>query len=144
MGEWIIWTVWLAIEWFALPFEWMSKTYNVKWTGKPFKQIKILLICTIGCIIGLPIIWMNKLLTGTLGNVAVYCSHLICRCCQFQGLYSHNQKWRFSISHQKNVIKNMLSKKINALLIDHKLWATLYLISLTEITEIWMPYKWGK
>ena len=42
----------------------MSKTDNVEQTGKPFKQMKILLICTIGCtiIIGLPIIQMNKLL----------------------------------------------------------------------------------
>ena len=28
------------------------------------------------------------------GNVAVYCFHFICRCCQFQGLYSHDRKWR--------------------------------------------------
>ena len=42
----------------------MSKTDNVEQTGKLFKQMKILLIHTIGCtiIIGLPIVQMNKLL----------------------------------------------------------------------------------
>ena len=40
----------------------MSKTDNVKQTGKPFKWMKILLICMIGCMIGLPIRQMNKLL----------------------------------------------------------------------------------
>ena len=40
----------------------MSKTDNVEQTGKLFKQMKILLIHTIGCtiIIGLPIVQMNK------------------------------------------------------------------------------------
>ena len=42
----------------------MSKTDNVEQTGKLFKQMKMLLIHTIGCtiIIGLPIVQMNKLL----------------------------------------------------------------------------------
>ena len=40
----------------------MSKTDNVEWTGKPFEQMKMLLICMIGCTIGLPIVQMTKLL----------------------------------------------------------------------------------
>ena len=52
------------LEQFAWPFKRMSKTDNVEQTGKLFKQMKILLIHTIGCtiIIGLPIVQMNKLL----------------------------------------------------------------------------------
>ena len=40
----------------------MNKTDNVERTGKPFERMKILLIRTIGCAIGLPILWLNKLL----------------------------------------------------------------------------------
>ena len=89
----------------------MSKTYNVEWTGKPFKQMKILLICTIGCIIGLPIIWMNKLLTGTLGNVAVYCSHLILSLLSIsRPLFSQSEMEIFNFSSKKCYQKHVIKK----------------------------------
>ena len=83
-----------------------SKTDNVKWTGKPFEQMKMLLICMIGCTIGLPIVQMTKLLKqfakpflahGLIREWAMLLCiffHFICCCSQFQGLYSHDQKWR--------------------------------------------------
>ena len=83
-----------------------SKTDNVKWTGKPFEQMKMLLICMIGCTICLPIVQMTKLLRqfakpflahGLIREWAMLLCiffHFICCCSQFQGLYSHDQKWR--------------------------------------------------
>ena len=74
-------------EWFGQPFEQMSKTDNVEQTGRLFERMKILLICTTGSI---PSAWLDQ----GMGNVVVYFFHFICCCSQFQGLYSHDQKWR--------------------------------------------------
>ena len=94
------------LKWFVWPFKRMSKTDNVEWTSKPFEQMKMLLICMIGCTIGLPIVQMTKLLKqfakpflahGLIREWAMLLCiffHFICCCSQFQGLYSHDQKWR--------------------------------------------------